>query len=142
MYTEKSGHLIPAAAPGLVSVSSTGLATPSYIVISSCVANRLVFVAGTATSGGLVAQLQFIYRPTPGSSTAQVVLGTLKIPDATAIGGVVYKDITDVGNIMNPGGQLVFNCSVLDTAGSGYAGVEVCDNPANAKAISTMVASA
>ena len=141
MYTEKSGHLIPAAAPGLVSVSGTGLGTPTYIVISQCVANRLVCVMGTATSGGIAAAVQFIFRPTPGSSTSQVVLGTVNIPDATAIGKAVYKDITDVGNTLTPGGQLVFNCSVLDTAGSVYCGVEVADSPANALAVTNMIKS-
>jgi hypothetical protein len=141
MYTEKFGHLREAAAPGAMSVSGTGLATPVYNIVSQCVPNRLVFTVLTAPTGGTAPVLQFLYRPTPASASGQVTLGTLTIPDATAIGKVVYKDITDA-TIMVPGGQICCSCSTADTAGTGYWGIEVTDSPANAKAIATMIASA
>jgi hypothetical protein len=142
MYTEKSGHLIPSAAPGAVSVSGTGLGTYTQVCISQCTPNRLVCVVNAAVTGGTAAVVQFIFRPTPGSSTAQTVLGTITIPDGTGIGKAVYKDISDVSNTLTPGGQLVFNCSTADSAGSVWCGVEVCDSPANALAVTNMIKSA
>lgn len=142
MYTEKWGHIVPMAAPGTVALTTTGVLTPTYAVISQCVPSRLCAVVTTAVSGAVGGSLQFIYRPTPGSSSSQVVLGTLNFLSGQAAGTMVYKDITDVSNLMAPGGQLVFNVSVAATnAGNVVPGVEVTDSPINVKALSQCVAS-
>ena len=141
MYTEKFGHLREGAAPGAMSVSGTGLATPVLSVFSQCVPSRLLFTVLTAPTGGTPPVLQFIFRPTPGSATNQVTIGTLTIPDATAIGKTLYKDVTDVSNTLTVGGQIVCSCSTADTVGTGYWGIEVTDSPQNAKAVSTMILS-
>lgn len=142
MYTEKYGHLREGAAPGASSVSGTGLMTPIFNVFSQCVPSRILFTLLTAATGGTAPILQFLFRPIPGSSSGQVTLGALTIPDGTAIGKTVYKDVTDVGNILTVGGQVVCSCSTADTVGTGYWGIEVTDSPQNAKAVSNMIASA
>lgn len=142
MYTEKYGHLIPGAAPGLVSVSGTGVGTPTLICMSQCVPSRICFTMATAATGGTAAVVSFYVRPTYASDTNRVLIGTLKIPDATAIGQCVYKDVTDVGLVFLPGQQIIVSCTTANTVGSGYWGLEYTDSPANAKALTTMVASA
>jgi hypothetical protein len=142
MYTEKFGHLREAAAPGAMSVSGTGLATPVLNVMSQCAVNRLVFTVLTSPTGGTAPILQFYFRPTPASTSGQVTLGTMTIPDATAIGKVVYKDVSPDANILTVGGQVCCCCSTADTVGTGYWGIEATDSPANAKAVSIMIASA
>lgn len=142
MYVLKDSYVVPMAAPGTVSLTSTGVATPTYAVISACAPNRLVCVITTAASGTTAASVQFIARPTPGSSSGQVVLGTVNIPNGASIGQAYYKDITDVANIVNPGTQLVFNVSAaIANAGAVVPGWELSDSPVNAKAVTAMVAS-
>lgn len=142
MYTEKWGHIVPMAAPGTIALTSTGLATPTYAVINQFAPSRLQAVVTTAVSGASAGSLQAIYRPTPGSATNQVVLGTLNFTSGQAIGTCVYKDITDVGNLCAPGGQIVFNVSTLATnAGAVVAGFDITDSPVNFKALSNCVAS-
>lgn len=140
MYTEKWGHIVPMAAPGTVALTSTGLATPAYAVINQCAPTRIQAVVTTAVSGG-TGSVQFIYRPTPGSATNQVVLGTLNLTGG-AIGSCWYKDITDVGNLCAPGGQIVFNVSAAATsAGAVVCGLDVTDSPVNFKALTQCIAS-
>jgi hypothetical protein len=145
MYTEKWGHLVPMAAPGTITMTSTGVATPAYAVGNQCGITRISAVVTTAVSGA-TGSLQFIYRPTPGSATNQVVLGTLNFSKANyPIGSIVYKDLDDgaSANLLVPGGQVVFNVSAASVnAGAVVACMDITDSPQNFKAISTAFASA
>ncbi len=58
------------------------------------VVTRLMFIVTAAIVGETIAPVVTFYaRPTIGSTASQVTLGTLTIPDLTAAGKVVYKNI-------------------------------------------------
>ena len=69
-----------------------------YICFRSCTVSRVAFaLTGEAASGTSVApQVVFTKRPTPLNATSEAVVATLTIPSGTAIGKVVYKNITPV----------------------------------------------
>lgn len=96
-----------------------------------------ITVAMTVTA----AILEVIYRPIPGASTNQVVLGTITLPVAgSAIGQQVYKRLTPFRAL--PGGEIVLNLTQASTAGAAAFGVltnEITEHPS---AVTAMVASA
>ncbi len=115
-------------------------------VLTPILVNRLLFSVTTTATAGLVAGAVTYYRrPTAGSNSGQVLLGTVTVANATAAGKVVYKDIESVR--LNVGEGLAFRVNVQCTdngtaAGAGFAGVEAVENaevPAN---MTQMVASA
>lgn len=110
-----------------------------------CKVKRLMFLEETlvvATSTAPV--VEFNRRPTVGSSSGEVLLGTLTIPDATAIGTVIYKDIEPV--VFNPGEELSFEhvtqAAGGSIAGDGYYAVECEDYPEQPGNETKMTASA
>lgn len=140
-YNEKFGHLVPSSAPGAFVLTSTGVATPAYAVMVPCRISRIMATVTVLTSGTTAASLQFIYRPTYGSSSNQVTLGTLTIPTGASPGACYYKEISP-STEMKPGGQLVYNVSAaIASAGTVVAGQEVTDSPEVPGDISVMVAS-
>lgn len=85
--------------------------------------------------------MTFKYRPTPGSATGEVALGTMTLPvTGSAIGKQWWKKFTPFK--ANPGGEIVIDVTQAATAGAGVAGVlvhEVTEAPGN---VANMVASA
>jgi hypothetical protein len=82
----------------------------------------LVTVATTVT----VATVQFKFRPTMGSATGEIVIGTLNFPIGTAINTMVYKTVDNVKCL--PGGEIVASVTVAATAGAAHLGVLVSPN--------------
>lgn len=109
-----------------------------------CQIKRLGFVlTGEAASGTTTAPtVIFTKRPTPLSATSEAVVGTLTIPSGTAIGKVVYKDVTPVS--MTPGDSLEIShtVGVGTPTGQGHWFIEVEDDPEYAANVSDMVESA
>ncbi len=66
-------------------------------------------------------------RPTPGSSSGEVSIGTLTLPVATAIGKSVYKEGFAVR--INPGEECVFDCTTAATAGAATLCLDVEESP-------------
>ena len=67
--------------------------------------NRISFLVTTlVTAGSVAGQVGFVQYPTYASTTNSVSLGVLTIPNATAVGTVVYKDISYVQ--LNAGNEL------------------------------------
>jgi hypothetical protein len=66
------------------------------ICVRPCVVTRIGFIlSGEAASGTVTAPtVIFTKRPTPLSATNESAIGTLTIPSGTAIGKVVYKDLS------------------------------------------------
>jgi hypothetical protein len=77
---------------------------------------RGIWATQTVAQTTAPAVLTFKYRPTPGSATNQVTIGTLTIPTGTAAGKQVYKDVTPY--LAMPGGQIVVQ---TDGGGEGNA---------------------
>ena len=74
-----------------------------YICVKPCIIKRCQFMMVGELAGGTSAAPTVIFtkRPTPLSATGETVAATLTIPNATAVGVTVYKDIEltmDVGD--------------------------------------------
>jgi hypothetical protein len=81
------------------------------------------------------------YRPTPGSATGEVSLGTITLPvTGSAIGKQYWKKLTPYRAL--PGGELVLDVTQAATAGAGVVGLicgETTEIPGN---VTNMVESA
>lgn len=88
---------------------------------------RRLWATITAAVATAACVVTFTYRPTPGSATGQVTLGTLTLPNGTAAGKFVYKTLSTATKIM-PGGELVLSFSGGSGAG-GLAAVGVTTDP-------------
>lgn len=96
-----------------------------------------ITTAVTVTS----AVAQVLYRPTPGSSTGQVVLGTITLPvTGSAIGKQYYKRLTPYKAL--PGGEIVLNVTTAATAGAGIAGLLVNETTEAFGNVTNMIESA
>lgn len=83
---------------------------------------RISFGVTTAVTAGTTAPTVTVYRrPTAGSSSGQVLLGTLTIPNAQAAGTVVYKELESVR--VKAGEGLAFRVNVQAVDGGTAAGV-------------------
>lgn len=141
MYPQKFGHLSNSTS---VTLSSTGV-TVIDRVHSGCELSRMTAVITTSISSSGAVVVSYLYRPTPGSATGQVSLGTLTIPAASTGGQCVYKDINPSPSgekVLLPGGEIVVSVTTAATSsGAASLGGEKIDSPLNAKAISNMVLS-
>lgn len=103
---------------------------------------EVIAVAATITTAMTVtdAILSVKYRPTPGSATAEVVLGTITLPvTGSAIGKQYYKRLTPFKCL--PGGEVVLDLTQASTAGAASFGVltnEITEHPSD---VPNMVAS-
>lgn len=103
------------------------------------------FVSQLVVADLTSAQVAFYSRPTSGGTGNQVTLGTLIIPDATALGKVVYKDIAPVRIL--PGYDIGFAQTVAAASsgtanGKGFYGFVAEMDPEYKANLSNMVASA
>lgn len=126
------------------SLSSAAVDTKSLLYTEGGEVRRLEVYLTTATvsTGNIV--VKFYYRPTKGSSSAQVTLGTLTIPTAIAADKVYYKDITPY--LLPSQSEVAFEVTTA-AAGGGAAGACIWDVIVNYSAeteanVSKMVASA
>lgn len=107
---------------------------------------RISFGVTTAVTAGTTAPTVTVYRrPTAGSNSGQVLLGTLTIPNGTAAGSVVYKELESVR--VKAGEGLAFRVNVQATdggtaAGIGFAGALIELDPEAPANQSLMIASA
>lgn len=130
---------------GVEDAAATAAVHGEYLCIRPCVVKRIMFnvsIACIATTTAPV--LRFSKRPLQGSDTNAVVLGTLTVPDTTAIGKVMYKNITPVKFAV--GDTLKLENSQAAVGGSiacsGYYAFEADDCPEEPANLSDMVASA
>lgn len=111
-----------------------------YLVMKQCRIKRFVFYVTTALNTVAAAVVVVKRRPTYNSSSGEITLGTINLPNGTAAGSVVYKDISPV--TLYPGDELSFEqTGQAATAGGGFYGVELEDDPEVASNQSKMVAS-
>lgn len=77
--------------------------------------------------------LTFKYRPTPGSASGEVVLGTVLIPITATAGKILYKNVTPYQAA--PGGEVVIqtngNGAGAGTVSAGYRATPNWENLAN-----------
>lgn len=143
MYTEKDllGSVIPLGTGVLGAEALTAAAVHGeYLFLKRAKVRRLMFYVTTAPDAAVT--LEFNLRPTAGSATGEVALGTLVIPSGTAAGKIVYKDIDP--EVLSAGHGLSFEVLAVNgaTAGAGYYGFEIEPDYENALNESDMIASA
>jgi hypothetical protein len=93
----------------------------------------LYAAVSTTFSSSANAVVSVFYRPTPGSTAAQVAIGTLSFPTGAAAPNFFYKPTAD--NTCYAGGELAFTVSTAaSTAGKVYVsfeGGEAPESPVN-----------
>lgn len=118
----------------------------SYVITKQCKIKSIAFYVNVAVLAGTTApQVRLIRRPTYGSATGQVVLGTLIIPNGAAVGSVIYKLINPVS--LFPGDALTLEHTVQAAdpgtpTGQGFYAFELVDDPEVVANQSKMIASA
>jgi hypothetical protein len=102
-----------------------------YVCIKSCNVKRLQFIVtneaviGTATGPTVT----FKKYPTPNSTASASTVGVLTIPDGTAIGKCVYKEV-DVAFAIGDGLHLSWTVGTGGSvAGQGVAALEAYSDP-------------
>lgn len=106
---------------------------------------RITFGVTTQVTAGTTAPTVTVYRrPTAGSSSGQVLLGTLTIANGTVAGSIVYKELESVRVKAGEGLAFRVNVQAVDggtAAGVGFAGAIVEQDPEYPGNQSLMVAS-
>lgn len=152
MYTEElSNGLVVPAGTGVIGVDDLD-ASPAvhgeYLVMKPCVLKRIMFLVTEAVVADTTAPVvRFSKRVTPASDTNAVVCGSLTIPHGTAVGKVVYKDITPVRFAVGDTIKVENTVQTVDAGsgtetGQGYYGFELELDPEQPENESDMVESA
>ena len=142
------GYFVPrgSAALDIEAVDAAAAVHGGHVCIKRCKVKRLLFVLETLVAADTTAPVvEYNRRPTIASATGEVQLGQITIPDATAAGQVMYKDIEPV--TFEVGDELSFElvtqaADAGTAAGDGYYAVEVDESPEEPANESNMVASA
>ncbi len=117
-----------------------------YLVTKQCKIKRIKFYVTLLVAASTTAPVvEFNRRPTYNSSSGEIALGTLTIPNGAAVGSVYYKDIDPV--VLFPGDELSFEhiTQAVDAsaaAGAGFYAFEIEEDPEVPANQSKMIASA
>ncbi len=118
-YTERYGvgNFVPNGSAVLATDSLTATGDHGeHIALTSLNLRRIYFVVTTLVVGTSTDPVvTFTRRPTPGSATGESIIGTLAIPDATAVGKILFKDV-DV--VLDAGDSLELSVSVAALGGT------------------------
>lgn len=115
-----------------------------YICVKPCVFFRGQFTLTSELAGGtsVAPTVVFTKRPTPLSATGESVVCTLTVPDATAIGKTVYKDVAPVQFSVGDSLEISHTVGTGTPTGIGVASVICQESPEQPASNSDMVASA
>ncbi len=102
-------------------VSLASAAHGEYVALRRLTVKRIYFVVTGQVIGG-TPTVVFKKRPTPLSATDESTIGTLALPDLTAVGKVVFKTVT---SIELDAGQSIQISWTQGTAGQGHARMEI-----------------
>lgn len=107
---------------------ATALFKVGYQPIMTVAIYALITVATTVAA----TILTFKFRPTLGSATGEIAIGTLTIPIAAVVGTMYYKTVDNVKCL--PGGEVVVQTNGGATVGSaavGFMAAPNWDSPGN-----------
>lgn len=92
------------------------------LCVRACKVVEIMFTLVGELAGGtsVAPQVLFKKRPTPLSATNESTVGTLTIPDATAIGKTVYKPVTPVSFAVGDSMELSHVVGTGTPTGQGY----------------------
>lgn len=108
-YTKKGNHLtyftpiitLAQNAAEVLKEMDIGAASADHgelVCVRPCRVSELMFTLTSELAGGtsVAPRVVFTRRPTPLSATSEAVVGTVIVPDATAVGKTVYKLVDPV----------------------------------------------
>lgn len=152
-YTEEIGSylvpIIPLATTdaGVLQEVDIGAASADHgemLCVRRCFVTQLKFTMVGELAGGtsVAPTVVFKKRPTPLSATGETTIGTLTIPDATAIGKTLFKDVTPVNLEAGDSMEIAHTIGTGTPTGQGYWSVVIEPDPEDARNESDMIASA
>lgn len=132
---------IPFAA---VDIGAGSGAHGDWVCVKPCYVKRLKFIVTLEAAGGssVAPTVVFTKYLLPGSSSGSSAMGTLTIPDGTAIGKTVYKDITPVKFSVGQAVHIAWTVGTGTPTGQGEAEIDADWDPETAANNSSMIASA
>jgi hypothetical protein len=115
-----------------------------YLCVKPCRIRQLQFTMTEEVAGGtsVAPRVIFTKRPTPLSASSEVVVGTVIVPDATAIGKTVYKTIAPVNMAVGDSIEVSWVIGTGTPTGIGLASFICEDDPETEANNLDMVASA
>lgn len=144
MYNVKAFFHAPKVAGPSVVTSAADI--QEFLVPSKVRVRRILATVSTAvvSTGSVV--ITVYSRPTVGSSSSQVTLGTLTVPAASVAGATFYKDLSTITSAVKAGQSVAFAVTTA-AAGTGAAGAVYCtfeaeEDPETASNQSNLTASA
>ena len=137
MYTNKPapGQIVPKGTGvlGAETLSAAAAVHGGYLVGKRCQIKAIMFIVTTTVAADTTAPVvELNRRPTPGSATGEVQIGQLTIPDGTAAGKVLYKEVDPVTLEVGDELSLEHVTQAADgssAAGAGYYAFELIDAP-------------
>lgn len=124
MYLNKFNSVVK----GVTELDASGANEEVFQIFSSMRINRIQALVTTVMSSAASVVLSFYKRPTFGSTSGEVLLGTLTIASTAAVGRLYYKDIS--GTAFAPGQCLVCKVSTVATvSGKVVSGFEANEEP-------------
>ncbi len=114
------------------------------VCMRNCIVTRIGFTLTSELAGGtsVAPRVVFTRRPTPLSATSEAVVGTVIVPDATAIGKSVYKNVTPVEFAVGESMEISHVVGTGTPTGQGVYWFECEDSPEQPANNSDMIASA
>lgn len=114
------------------------------LCVKACKVYRLKFSLTSELAGGtsVAPRVVFTRRPTPLSATGEVVVGTVIVPDATAIGKTVYLDVEPVAFAVGDSMEISHVIGTGTPTGQGVYSFECFEDPEESANNSDMVESA
>ena len=113
-----------------------------YVCYNRCTLQRPMFALTGELAGGssTAPTVLFKKRPTPLSATGETTVATLTIPDATAVGKVVYQEVDvdfDVGDSL----EISHTIGVGTPTGQGHATAYCTERPEDPRSEADMLLS-
>ena len=139
-------HFVPNGSGVLAADDLTAAAVHGeYLCVKKSVVKSLKVLISTAVVSTGAVVIAFKKRSAPGVSAAEVTMGSVSVPAGTALGKVVYKDLSSLYEF-EPGMALAIEITTAaaggGAAGGAVYGFEFEDAPEQPANISSMIESA
>ncbi len=154
-YTKKGNHLayftpiitLAQNAAEVLKEMDIGAASADHgelVCVRPCRVSELQFTLTSELAGGtsVAPRVIFTRRPTPLSASGEVVVGTVIVPDATAIGKTVYKLVDPVSFAVGESMEISHVIGTGTPTGQGVYSFVCNDDPETPDNNSDMVESA
>ncbi len=117
-----------------IDIGATGADHGEMLCVRPCQVYRLKFTMVTELAGGTstAPTVLFKKRPTPKSATGETTMGTVTVPDATAVGATIYLDITPVSLAVGDAMEISHTVGSGTPTGKGFWSVDITDSPETA----------